>query len=179
MTRFSKSLPTLGILAALTFAGASAHAADTAKEDKKFVADSGEGSLAEVELAKLALGNSTNADVRMFAQKMIHDHSMLIVDMKPFAAKMDVPPPTKDGLPADIKDEYKRLEAKKGEEFDKDYINTMILDHQKDIKDFKKEYDTTANSSLKLTVGKGGKVIQGHYDMLEGMAKKYNLPTHS
>ena len=178
MKIFTGSLAALSLAATLAFTG-SAHAANTADQDKKFVADSGEGSLAEIEMAKLALANSTNKDVRMFAEKMIHDHQTLITNMKPFATKMDVPPPTKDALPTDAKDEYQRLSGKKGEEFDKDYINTAILDHQKDLSDFKKEYDSTDNAQLKATVGKGEKVIQGHYDMIEGIAKKYNLPTHS
>ena len=175
-----KIFSTVATLAlAATFCTASAFATNSPDQDKKFVADSGEGSLAEVEMAKLALANSTNKDVRMFAEKMIHDHEMLIKQMKPFAMKMGVPDPTKDGLPTDAKDEYQRLSGKKGEDFDKDYINTAILDHQKDLSDFKKEYDDTGNAALKATVGKGEKVIQGHYDMIEGIAKKYNLPTHS
>ncbi len=105
MMKLASTLTALSLAATLSFAGIAAHAADTSSDDKKFLADSGEGSLAEVEMAKLALANSTNKDVRTFAQKMIHDHTMLISSMKPYAAKMDVPPPTKDGLPADAKDE--------------------------------------------------------------------------
>ncbi len=176
--KFTHKAATLALAATLT-CGVSAFAANTAEQDNKFVADSGEGSLAEIELAKLALANSTNKDVRMFAQKMIHDHAVLIANMKPFAMKMGVPAPTKDSLPTDAKDEYQRLSGKKGEEFDKDYINTAILDHQKDLADFKKEYDNTDNAALKATVGKGENVVQMHYDMMEGIAKKYNLPTHS
>ncbi len=175
-----KSFRIASLALAATFAvGVAAHATNSPDEDKKFVANAGEGSLAEIEMAKLALTNSTNTDVRKFAEMMIHDHTMLIAQMKPFAAKMAVPAPTKDGLPTDAKDEYQRLSGKKGEEFDKDYINTAILDHQKDLADFKKEFDNAGNPALKSAVGKGEKVVEKHYDMIEGIARKYSLPTHA
>jgi putative membrane protein len=153
-----------------------ARAEDTASQDKKFVMDSGEGSLAEIQMAKLALKNSQNSDVRKFAEKMIHDHTMLIAEMKPFAQQMGVPPPTVSHLERAEKDEYERLEKKHGEEFDKDYIPTMVDDHHKDLADFQKEYDTTSNQKLKETVGKGEQVIKQHAEIIDGIAHKYNMP---
>ena len=151
-----------------------AFAADTAHQDKEFVSDSGMGSLAEIRMAKLALTNSTNKEVRGFAEKMIHDHSMLIEQMKPFAQKMGVPPPTK--LARAEQDEYDRLSKKKGESFDKDYIETMVDDHHKDLREFTKERDTTDNPQLKVTVAKGREVIEQHTMMIDGIAHKYSLP---
>lgn len=179
MSLKSGKIATFALIATLSLAGARlASAEDTSKDDKKFVADSGEGSLAEVQMGKLALKNSTNKDVRMFAQKMVHDHTMLITTMKPFAMKMGVPAPTTDKFDRSIKDEYERLSGKKGEEFDKDYINTMVDDHHKDLADFNKERDSTADPRLKAAVSKGATVIQGHTEMIEGIAKKYNLPVN-
>jgi putative membrane protein len=167
----------IGLAGALSVAGVTAaRADDTASQDKKFVMDSGEGSLAEIQMAKLALKNSQNPDVRKFAEKMIHDHSMLIDTMKPFAQKMGVPPPTPEHLERAEKDEYERLAKKHGEEFDKDYIATMVDDHHKDLADFKKEFDTTSNQQLKMTVGKGEEVIKQHTEMIDGIAHKYSLP---
>ena len=74
---------------------ASATTNDSAAQDKSFVADSGKGSLAEIQMAKLALANSSNPDVKDFAAKMVHDHQMLIDNMKPFARQMGVRPPAK------------------------------------------------------------------------------------
>jgi putative membrane protein len=165
----------LGLVGALCMSGVQAKAADTAGQDKKFVTESSEGSLGEIEMGKLALKNSTNNDVRAFAQKMIHDHAMLIANMKPFADKMGVPAPTMDNWDRTLKDEYKRLEGKKGEEFDKDYIQTMTDDHHKDFEDFTKERDTTANAALKATVAKGTEVVKHHRDMVDMIAHKMNL----
>ena len=167
--------PFVAIAVAATLLGpAAAFAADTSHQDKEFVEDSGKGSLAEVQMAKLALTNSENPEVLAFAKKMIHDHSMLIEQMKPFADKMGVPPPT--SMARSEQDEYDRLAKKKGTEFDQDYIRTMVLDHHKDLADFTKERDTTANPALKATVGKGREVIFQHTTMIDGIAHKNNIP---
>ena len=151
-----------------------AHADDSRTQDHKFLEDSGKGSLAEIKMAQLALQNSTNADVRAFATKMIHDHKMLIHEMAPFAAKDKIPPPAK--LERAEQDEYDRLAKKKGESFDKDYIQTMIDDHHKDLADFTTEINSTQNPALKETVQKGAEVIKGHTEMIDGIAHKYGLP---
>ncbi len=172
MTRIT--LAALSLTAALGLAAIAPAYADTAKQDKEFIVDSGRGSLAEIEMAKLALKNSTNSDVRAFATRMVHDHEMLISSMKPFAQKMGVPPPAT--LERSEKDEYDRLAGKKGESFDKDYIATMVDDHHKDFAEFTKEYDSTDNQALKATVGKGLEVIKHHAEMIDGIAHKYNMP---
>jgi putative membrane protein len=151
-----------------------AYAEGTAHQDKEFVMDSGMGSLAEIRMAKLALANSQNPEIRQFAERMIHDHTMLIDQMKPFASRMGVPPPTK--LSRSEQDEYDRLSTKKGPEFDKDYISTMVADHHNDLKDFTKERDTTDNPQLKATVAKGREVVFQHMTMIDGIAQKNNIP---
>ena len=165
------TLAALSLTAMLSVAPAFA---DTASQDKTFVTDAGKGSLAEIQMAKLALKNSTNAEVRSFATKMIHDHTMLIQSMKPFATKMGVPAPTT--LERAEKDEYDRLAGKKGESFDKDYITTAADDHKKDVADFTKEFDSTDNQALKAAVGKGRTVVEHHKEMIDALAAKYNLP---
>ncbi len=170
-------LVTVGLAGVLCAGGfTAAHAEDTSRQDKKFVMDSGEGSLGEIEMGKLALKNSSNKEVRAFAQKMIHDHTMLIDSMKPFADRMGVPPPTMDNWDRAMKDEYKRLAGKKGDSFDKDYVETMVDDHHKDFADFMKEHDTTSNPALKEAVAKGAEVVRGHRDMIDGIAHQEGLP---
>jgi putative membrane protein len=53
-----------------------------------------EGGLAEVNFVKLALQKSQDKNVREFARKMIHDHEMLISELKPLAKEMEVKVPS-------------------------------------------------------------------------------------
>ncbi len=156
--------------------GASALAqGDTMAQDKMFVYKATQGSMDEIAAAKMALKKSKNDDVKMFAQKMVDDHTKLIADMKPYADQMRVTPPTKMSKEDQI--ESQRLASMTGEKFDKEYVTAMVADHHKDLGDFKHEADTTSNADLKATVTSGEAVIQQHTDMIDAMAQKMGIQT--
>ncbi len=60
---------------------------------------------------------SQDKNIREFATKMIHDHEMLIQQMKPLAVKYHVKPAT--GPSAKDRAIYEDLKAKSGTDFDK------------------------------------------------------------
>ena len=68
--------------------------ASTAHQDTKFLEKANQGNVDEIDLAQLALKKSSNDDVKNFAQKMIHDHTMLMDNMKPFANEAGLQPPS-------------------------------------------------------------------------------------
>jgi putative membrane protein len=168
----------MAVLAGVAALGCSGSlfAQNTAAQDKMFVKKASGGSLAEVELGKLAARKGQSDDVKQFGQKMVDDHSKLMGDMKPFADKMHLPPPT---LSAAQKVEMTRLKARSGVAFDKEYVTYMDKDHHKDLADFTKEEGSTSNQDLKSTVSSGKQVIQEHTEMIDGIAKKMNIPTPS
>ncbi len=147
----------------------------TAAQDKTFLMNSAEGSMAEIAMSKLALRKSKNDDVKTYAQKMIDDHTKLIADMKPFADQMGVQPPAK--LKPAHQQEAQRLKNMFGEKFDKEYITAMVADHHKDLGEFKTEETTTANPDLKATVTQGEQVVKMHTDMIDQMAQTKGIAT--
>ena len=151
-----------------------ARADDTAAVDKKFVATASQGSLAEINYAKLALQKSQDKNVRAFAEKMIHDHEMLIEEMKPFARKLDVtvssPKLTDDA-------EYMELKTMSGTTFDRAYVEAMVKDHHEDLRQFMDEEAKTANPELKVAVAKGEKVILQHTEMIDNIAHMGGIQT--
>ena len=155
--------------------GGAAGAQDTASQDKMFLMKSAEGGMAEIQMSQLALKKSKNPDVRMYAQKMIDDHTTLIANMKPFADQMGVQPPTKLN-PAHMQ-EMERLKSMSGQNFDKEYITAMVGDHHKDLGEFMTERDTTQNADLKTTVAQGTDVIKQHTEMIDQLAQKDGIPT--
>ncbi len=143
--------------------------------DKSFIEDAGQGSLGEINVAKLALQKSQDKNVRDFATKMIHDHAMLIEQMKPLAVKYHVKPPTGPS----IKDRaiYEELKIKSGSEFDKAYVEAMVKDHDNDLKAFLKEEHDTQLADLKAVVAKGETVIRGHAEMIDNIAHMGGIQT--
>lgn len=147
----------------------------TAAQDKTFLSKSAEGSMAEIQMGKLAAKKSKNEEVKDFGQKMVTDHGKLLSDMKPYCEKMSVKPPMK--LNSEHQADYKRLSALSGDKFDKEYIKMMVEDHHKDLSEFKAEESSTSNSELKSTVAQGTQVIQQHSDMIDQIAQKNGIST--
>jgi putative membrane protein len=162
-------------LAALTMSGVAQAPQDSTKSaDKTFIKDSSEGSLAEVNFAKLALDKSKDPNVRKFAEKMIHDHEMLLAQMKPFVVKYDV---KVSGTPIMDHATYEELKMKSGTDFDRAYVEAMVKDHNDDLKKFIDEENSTADPELKATVAKGEKVILEHTEMIDNIAHMGGIQT--
>ena len=149
--------------------------ADSVSDDKKFVADSAQDSLAEINYAKLALQKSKDKNIREFATKMIHDHEMLIASMKPFAARMDEKLPS--GPPLLDRAKYEELKLQSGTSFDRAYVEAMVKDHHADLESFIKERDQTQNPALKAAVIKGEAVIKSHAEMIDNIAHMGGIAT--
>jgi putative membrane protein len=163
--------------AALTasLAGGVVQAQDTTSSDKTFVKNALEGSLAEVNYAKLALQKSQDKNVREFATKMIHDHEMLITEMKPLAKKMGVKVPS--GPPLSDHAKYMELKMKSGTDFDRAYVEAMVKDHHDDLQAFLDEAGKTSNPDLKAAVQKGESVIRQHTEMIDNIAHMGGIQT--
>ena len=139
--------------------------ADTSMQDKKFLKDASEGGMAEVQMGQLASSKGDNAQVKAFGQKMVTDHTMLNNELKPFADKQGVAPPT--SLKPEDQAEYDKLNGLSGADFDKEYVAFMMKDHMKDLQDFRQEVATTTSPQLKMAVQKGEKVIAEHHKMID------------
>jgi putative membrane protein len=147
----------------------------SANVDREFITKSTQGSLAEVELGKIALQKSQNPEVRQFAQKMIDDHTKLIEDMKPAASHIGSRMPTR--VNAKQRQEAERLQGLSGSDFDKAYITTMVADHHQDLNEFTEEESRTTDPNLKDTVTKGKEVIRMHTEMIDEIARKNGIQT--
>ncbi len=143
-------------------------------KDKTFISEAAEGGLKEIQFSQLALQKSSNDDVKTFAQKMITDHTQLNNDMQPFAQQAGITPPTQ--LKPKDQTEYDQLSKLSGSAFDHKYIQSMVKDHHKDLKEFKTEAAVATDPSFKTTVESGEKVIQQHTDMADNLAKTKGAP---
>ncbi len=138
-------------------------------QDKMFVKEALEGSMAEVQLGQLALQKSNDEQVKQFGQKMVDDHTKLIEQMKPVAQQIGVPVPSSPS-----KSQMKtmdKLKALSGDAFDQAYIKDMVKDHKQDNAEFKHEASTTQNAQLREVVQQGDQVIEMHLQHIQQIAK--------
>jgi putative membrane protein len=102
--------------------------------DRRFVNKAADDGQSELQIAQLAAQRATNAEVRSFAQKLVDDHTKVNSELMALASQESVDIDTDD----DKDRAYKRLNKKSGMEFDQEFVEHMIDEHEKDIKMFEK-----------------------------------------
>lgn len=146
-----------------------------AMNDKHFLHEAAEGGMAEIQFGQLASQKGGSDDVKQFGQKMVTDHTQLNSDLKPFADAKGVSAPKK--LSKKDQAELNKLNGLSGDAFDKEYVGMMVKDHEKDLKDFQTEANTTTDPQLKAAVQKGSEVIQQHLASIQEIAKNKGVTT--
>jgi putative membrane protein len=102
--------------------------------DDKFVRDAAESSLAEIAMGQLGVQKATSPDVKSFAQKMIDDHTQANSQLAPIASQKGVTLPTQPStLHRAAADRISKLS---GAEFDRAFMDQMVMDHQKVVTEF-------------------------------------------
>jgi putative membrane protein len=129
----TRKLMTVVAAGAMTCAGAAlaAGAEDTPPAPKVFVDKAAQAGLVEVELGKVALAKSQNAEVRGFAQRMVTDHTQANAELEGIAKTKGLDVPKR--LDAEHQAMVTKLQAKSGAEFDAEYSRHMNMDHTKAI----------------------------------------------
>jgi putative membrane protein len=117
-----------------TFLASTAYAEE--KPSQAFLKKAIEGNFAEVEMGKLAQQNGQNDNVKKFGQTLIDDHSAANQKAMDAARSMGMTPP--DGPNAKQKADYNKMSKMSGAQFDRDFATHMVMDHEKDIAEYKK-----------------------------------------
>lgn len=89
---------------------------------------------AEIMLSELALQRASNEAVRAFAQRMIHDHTLVNQQLAPLAASKSVSLPTE--VPMEHHAIHEELSQLTGKDFDKAYMDFNVIDHKKAVELF-------------------------------------------
>ena len=119
--------------------GQKADQAQTQKADKdsqKFIKSAIEGNIAEVDIGKLAQEKGKSDAVKKFGQMLETDHAKANDEAKSVAQQVGVEPPS--GASVGEKATYLKLKVLSGDTFDKSFANTMVSDHEGDIKQYQK-----------------------------------------
>lgn len=138
-------------------------------EGREFISDAASGGMMEVELGTMAVQNASSQEVKDFGRRMIDDHSRVNNELKSIAAEENVPVPAT--LKSENRDEVDKLSKLNGSDFDKEYIDMMVKDHEKDIKDFEDMAQNAQNSNLKAFAQKTLPTLRQHLKMAQDIQK--------
>lgn len=157
--------------------GATPGTATTSQQfgDQSFMAEAMARGNAQVELGQLAQQKSQSNDVKQLAQKMASDHSQMNEKwFKPEAKQLGVAEPK--GPSKKDKKELAKLQTLSGEQFDTEYIQTMLKENKKGLKDFQDEAQATQDPNVKQIAQQGTTILEQHQQLIEQAAKNHNVP---
>jgi putative membrane protein len=133
--------------------------------DRHFVTKAADGGKDEVAIAQLAATQASNSEVKAFAQKLVDDHTKVNEELTGIAQQKNVKLENDD----DHDRSYKRLAKKSGMEFDRDFVEHMIDDHEKDIKMFEKAAKDAKDSEVRAFASKHVDHLREHLKIAQGL----------
>jgi putative membrane protein len=163
-----KTWMTAALVGALTLAPAVAMSQNALPaEDRKFVTEALKHGQAEVELGKLAAEKASNDGVKKFGQRMVDDHGKAGDELKKIAQDKGLTPPTEpDGKHKKL---HERLSKMSGADFDRVYMDEMVKDHRKDVKEFQQRATKAKDADVKGFAGKTLPTLQEHLKEAESL----------
>lgn len=139
------------------------------EESSSFLVKAADAGMAEVELGQMAQQKATNQKVKDFASMMVHDHSAAYAEVKTLAAKRNIALP--DSVSAENKQKATALEKRTGKTFDKNFMATMIKDHEEAIDLFEKASGKVKDSEVKTFADNTLPKLRMHLDSAKAVQK--------
>lgn len=132
------------------------------EKDGDFAVKAADAGLAEVELGKLAQEKASDQRIKNFAQKMVNDHQKANDELMTIATRHNITlPPV---VSKDQADKQRKLREKSGAEFDKEYIDLMVKDHNKVVSLFEDASSDAQNADLKAFASKTLPILKKHHE---------------
>jgi len=142
----------------------------SSSSDQDFVTRAAQGNSAEIELGKIVAAKSKNPSVKQFAQMMVKDHTTALNELQELAQSKNLN--FDDDLPDDAKTLQAKLSSDTGKQLDKDYMDSMVEDHQKDVQEFTDKSETAKDPDVKQWAGKTLPTLQKHLEKAQQINAK-------
>jgi putative membrane protein len=146
--------------------------AQSRQMDKRFLHQISQGSMLNVEMAKLAQQKATTETVKQFSEKMLEDHKRGIEIVKKIAVRDGVTLP--DALDSKHKEQFDKLAKLSGPEFDRAYVKEQLKLHQRLVTYFQNEADNGTDTAAKKMATNMLPAVQQHLDMVKDLNRTLN-----
>ncbi len=131
-------------------------------KDKAFMKEAAMGGMMEVDMGKMAQQKGKSADVKKIGGTMVADHGKANTELMGIAKKKGV----------DLSKEKAPKHSMNDANFDKEYLDMMMQDHQKDLASFQAEAKNGSDADVKAFASKTSMVIKKHLDMVKAAKAK-------
>lgn len=140
-------------------------------DDASFMVEVANGGMTEVALSKLAEQKASSQRVKDFASMMVKDHTQANDRLKSIASSKNVTLP--DSLSEKSKGVLEKLTNAKSINFDKQYMQVMLDDHQATVKKLEDGTQQSQDTQLKQWISNVLPVVQMHLDSAVSINQLY------
>lgn len=160
----------LGLIVSVVSASRAADATKEKNPTQSFIKHAASGGLLEVKLGQLATERAKNPAVKQFAQRMVDDHSKANKELEAVAGQKGVQLSGK----LNKKDQatFDKFADLKGEDFDREYIQCMLKDHEHDVAEFEKQARNATDQDVKTFAAKTLPTLREHLQMVRALANQ-------
>ncbi|HEX6833014.1 MAG TPA: DUF4142 domain-containing protein [Rudaea sp.] len=156
---------TMYLLLAMALSSPAFAAGDKMGSDNDFAMKAADGGMAEVQTGQMAANKGSDPKIKQFGQRMVQDHGTANKELKSIASKDNI------SLPQSVSDKHKsaadKLAKLSGKDFDNEYAQMMVKDHEEDVALFQKEANSGSNPELKAFAQKTLPTLQEHLRMAQ------------
>lgn len=133
---------------------------DASASERDFVEKAARAGNAEIELSQLALQTSKNEQVRVYAERMVKDHTAAARELKAIVSRRGVALPTAvDAAHKKLLDQLAKMDNKA---FDAAYMDQMIADHERAVALFRHQSEHGKDEDLRAYAAKTLPHLQHH-----------------
>ncbi len=168
----------LAMAMALSTGMTHAQTAQASSQDKDFLKDTAEDSNYEIKTAQLALKKSPSADVKLYAQMLIRDHTQLNRQVALADKAASVEPVSAGDMSISDRAEYTKLELLSGKTFDESYIKTLARGNEEAVNKTKAEATGSGIPAVKQLALKRAALDTKHTDKARQLAQKHGVQTN-
>jgi putative membrane protein len=137
-------------------------AAKLGDKDKAFMKEAAKGGKMEVEMGQMATKQGKSADVKKIGARMIADHTKANNELMGIAKTKGV----------DLSKENPKMKKLNDANFDKEYVDAMVKDHEEDLAAFQGEAKNGSDADVKAFASKTSEVIKKHLAMVKAAQAK-------
>lgn len=177
----NKCLPGLGLI---VFLGSCANQTNTATEpgheaaagtkqsqiDALFLHDAVQIDLFEIQMGQLAQQKSTTEHIQELGKLMENEHIKSQEEVRTLAGVKSIHLP--DALSDAGKEDYSRMKARSGRDFDKEYCEMLIQGHNKAIAVFEKAASECTDKDIKMWAMNSLPKLRAHLDHANSCKEK-------
>lgn len=133
-----------------------------ASVDAEFVQEQMTMGQAEIEMGRLAQQKASHADVKEFGSMMVRDHQTSGDELKQVASQTPVQNASPDH--EEHQEFLEELRGLSGREFDRKYMERMVEDHEKGIRQLEQKAEGDANPQVKQWATKTLPTMRQHLE---------------